>query len=75
LKLGDVYDKGQDTLEQIAGNIIDVETEQQKTNELLGRILIILETIKENQTRLVVLNGEFYELAPDNKTIIKKLTT
>jgi predicted nucleic acid-binding Zn-ribbon protein len=41
--MSDVYDKGQDTLEQIAGNIIDVETAIDKTNETLDKILEALQ--------------------------------
>lgn len=37
--MSDVYDKQEDLLEQIAGNIIDVKTAIGTTNELLVKIL------------------------------------
>jgi hypothetical protein len=34
-----------DKLDYIGGNLIDIETEQQKTNELLGQILVELKRL------------------------------
>lgn len=45
--MSDVYDPMIDRLEQIAGNVIDVETEQGKTNELLAQVLEELKTLNK----------------------------
>lgn len=58
--MSDFYDKQEDLLEQIAGNIIDVETAIGKTNELLGKILAVLEGDTEkllHDTRIDLLNS------------------
>lgn len=67
--MSDIYDKGQDTLEQIAGNIIDVETELGRTNELLSKILSLLENPADR--KVVHINVNF-EATSDSPRIVAR---